>query len=220
MSWRSFFHRAHRDAELAKDIQFYLDAETDENVARGMPADIARDHARRKFGNATLIREEIYRMNRPQFFEALCQDGLYALRMMRRKPMFTAMVTATLALGIGANTAIFSVVNTVLLKPARFADPERTVWLATTTPNGPDYGGSDPKFNLWREQTSVLEDVTGQAYAMLNLTGVNSPERVQSARVTSAYFRLLGLPISRGRGFTPEEDRPNGRHVVVLSDGF
>jgi putative ABC transport system permease protein len=85
-------------------------------------------------------------------------------------------------------------------------------------PTGPDYFSSDPKFNLWRQQTNVFEDVTGQAYAKLNLTGVDSPEQVQAASVTSAYFRLLGLPIVHGRGFTPDEDQPNGRQVVVLNE--
>jgi putative ABC transport system permease protein len=87
-------------------------------------------------------------------------------------------------------------------------------------PTGPDYGGSDPKFTLWKEQTSVLQDVTGQAYARVNLTGVDSPAQIQIARVTSAYFHLVGLPVSWGRSLTAEEDRPRGSHVVVLSDGF
>jgi putative ABC transport system permease protein len=152
--------------------------------------------------------------------ESLLNDRRQGLRILWRSPGFTIAAVTTLALGIGANTAVFSVVNTVLLKPARFADPERTVWLSTTMPTGPAYGGSDTKFNLWKQQTSVLEDVTGQAYARVNLTGVDFPEEIEAARVTSAYFRLLGLPISRGRGFTAEEDRPNGRRVVVLSDGF
>jgi putative ABC transport system permease protein len=152
--------------------------------------------------------------------ESLLNDLRQELRILWRSPGFTIAAVTTLALGIGANTAVFSVVNTVLLKPARFADPERTVWLSTTMPTGPDYGGSDPKFNIWRQQTNVLEDVTGQAYAKVNLTGVDSPEQVQAARVTSAYFRLAGLPLAKGRSFIAEEDRPAGRHVVVLSDGF
>ena len=123
MSWPRFFHRARRDAELTKDIQFYLDAETDDNIARGMPADIARERARRKFGNPTHIREEVYRMNGARFLETLWQDGLYALRMMRRKPIFTAMVAATLALGIGANAAVFSILQAVVLQPLPYKNP-------------------------------------------------------------------------------------------------
>jgi putative ABC transport system permease protein len=152
--------------------------------------------------------------------ESLLNDLRQTLRVLLRNPGFAIAAVATMALGIGANTAVFSVVNSVLLKPARFADPEETVWLATTMPTGPDYGSSDPKFNIWRQQTNVLEDVTGQAYAKVNLTGVDSPEQVEAARVTSAYFRLQGLPIVKGRGFYAEEDRPSGRRVVVLSDGF
>jgi len=152
--------------------------------------------------------------------ESFFNDLKHSFRIFLRSPAFTITTISALGLGIGANTAVFSVVNGVLLKPPRFADPERTVWLATTMPTGPDYGASDPKFTLWRQQISVLQDVTGQAYAKVNLTGVDFPEQILIARVTSAYFRLLGLPISRGRGFTTEEDRPNGRHVVVLSDGF
>ncbi len=152
--------------------------------------------------------------------ESLLNDLRQGLRVLRHSPGFTIAAVATLALGIGANTGVFSVVNAVLLRPVRFADPERTVWLATTMPTGRDYGGSDPKFNILRQQTNVIEDVTGQAYAKLNLTGGDSPEQVQAAQVTSAYFRLLGLPIAQGRGFTADEDHPNGRRVVVLSDGF
>lgn len=91
--------------------------------------------------------------------ESVVNDLKHAFRGLFRYPSFTVTAISALTLGIGASTAVFSVVNTVLLKPARFANPERTVWLAATTPNGPDYNCSDPKFNLLRQQTSVLEDV-------------------------------------------------------------
>jgi putative ABC transport system permease protein len=110
--------------------------------------------------------------------ESFLNDLKHSFRTFLRSPAFAITTLTALALGIGANTGVFSVVNTVLLKPPRFADPERTMLLATTMPTGPDYFSSDPKFNIWRQQTSVLEDVTGQAYAKVNLTGVDSPEQV------------------------------------------
>src|SRR5437870_1251060 len=109
MSWRHFFRRAQRDAESARDIQFYLDTETEDNMARGMPPDEARAAARRKFGNPALIREEIYRMNSIAFLETTCADLLYSLRAMRKNPAFASTAVLTLALGIGGNTAMFTV---------------------------------------------------------------------------------------------------------------
>src|SRR5206468_3959742 len=106
-----------RDAESARDIQFYLDTETEDNIARGMPAEEARAAARRKFGNATLIREEVHRMSGLGFLETIFQDLRYSLRTMRKALAFTITAVLTLALGIGGNTAMFTVIRGVLLKP-------------------------------------------------------------------------------------------------------
>lgn len=148
-------------------------------------------------------------------------DLKYAFHVLARNPGFTIAAVAALALGIGANTAIFSVINTVLLKPLTYPDPDRIVQLMNTSPNGTYVWASIPDFSSWREQTSVLEDVAAfdQGGAAMNITGVY-PEQVRAAHVTSNYFRLFGAGFVHGRGFTSDEDRPHTGRKVVLSYGF
>src|SRR5580700_5423959 len=127
MGWRRFLRRSEWDRERVEEIESYLQMETDENIARGQPRREAREAARKKLGNRTLIREEIYRMNTVTFFETLGRDVRYGLRALRHNPMFTAVALVTLAIGIGANTAVFSVVNGVLLKPLAYPNSEDLV---------------------------------------------------------------------------------------------
>src|ERR1700728_3585923 len=148
-------------------------------------------------------------------------DLRYSFRMLIANPAFTITAIAALALGIGANTAIFTVVITVLLKPLAYPDPDRIVQLMNITPDG-DWSGSSPtKFNNSRAQTSVLQDVTAYDFGGpgFNLTGA-VPEQVHGIHVSESYFRLFGAPVILGRSFTPQEDSPNGGHAVVISYGF
>ena len=148
------------------------------------------------------------------------RDLRHSLRMFRQSPGFTLAAVAALTLGIGANTAIFSVVNSVLLKPLPFPDPERLVVFLNVSPNGSGSAGSVPKFNVWREQTPAFQDAAAYNFGVMNLTGGESPEQLPSARVTADFFRLFGAQMAAGRTFTADEDRPNGGKVVVLSYGF
>jgi len=152
--------------------------------------------------------------------ETLVKDLKHSLRIFRQSPGFTAAAVAALTLGIGTNTAIFSVVNSVLLKPAPFPDPDRIVFFMNTSPNGSGPGASPTKFQHWREQTSVVEQVSAFRTGVVNLTGAGFPEQLKSAQVSTDYFQLFGAVPFRGRTFSPEEDRPQGDHVVVLSHGF
>lgn len=149
-------------------------------------------------------------------------DLKHAFHMLRQSPGFTATAITALALGIGANTAIFSVVNTVLLKPLAFPEPDRIVTLLTTTPQGSFPGASVPKYNTWRRQTQVLEDVS--AYDTggpgLNLGGGDHPEQLKGIHVSYEFFHLFGARAAIGRTFTAAEDRPRGGNVIVLSDGL
>ena len=151
------------------------------------------------------------------------QDLRYALRTLRKNPGFTIAAVATLALGIGANAAIFSVVDAVLLKPLTYPDPDRIVQFLLTSPRFSPAGyASIPTFRLWSEQTDIFQDVAGYDFggSRLNVTGGDQPEQIGGIHVTANYFRLFGVPVELGRAFAPEEDIPNGPHVVVIGDGL
>ena len=150
------------------------------------------------------------------------QDVRYALRQLRKAPGFTLVAVLTLAVGIGANTAIFSVVNAVLLKPLTYPDPDRIVQFLLTSPQGSGPVASATTFNIWREQSNVFENVSAYDFQGpgLNLTGGTYPEQVKGIHVTADYFRLFGAQTAMGRTFSDNEDRPHGAHVVVLSYGL
>ena len=152
--------------------------------------------------------------------ETLVQDLKHSLRIFRQSPGFTLAAVAALTLGIGTNTAIFSVVNSVLLKPAPFPDPDRMVFFMNTSPEGSGPGASPTKLQHWREQTSVVQDVSAFRNGVVNLTGGEFPEQLKSAKVSAHYFRLFGATPFRGRTFSPDEDLPHGEKVVILSHAF
>jgi putative ABC transport system permease protein len=152
--------------------------------------------------------------------ETLFKDLKHSLRMFRQNPGFTATALAALVIGIGLNTAIFSIINTVLLKPPPFAEPERIVMFMNTSPEGEGSGGSPAKFNHWRAQTSVIQDVAAFRTGIVNWTNGDVPEQLRSGQVSAAFFRLFGASILEGRSFSREEDLPNGPHVALISEGL
>ena len=151
--------------------------------------------------------------------DTLFQDVRHAFRAMRRSPAFSVAAIAALALGIGANTAIFSVVNTVLLRPLPYPDPARLVFFNNTSSQGSFVGASPTKFNVWRQPSDVFQDASAYRFSAMNLTD-GEPEQIQTAHVSADFFRLFGAPIVLGRTFTAQEDAPGGGRVAVLSDGF
>ncbi|MGH9590544.1 MAG: ABC transporter permease [Terracidiphilus sp.] len=148
-------------------------------------------------------------------------DLKYSLRMLISNPAFTVTAIAALAMGIGANTAIFTVVDTVLLKPLTYPDAGRIVRFMNTSPQGSGTSASPVNFNVWRAQMSVFQDVAAYDFGGpgFNLTGA-IPEQAHGIHVSEAYFRLFGAPVLLGRTFTPQEDSPDGGNVVVISYGF
>ncbi|HKE82441.1 MAG TPA: ABC transporter permease [Vicinamibacterales bacterium] len=152
--------------------------------------------------------------------EHLLQDLRHALRMFWQHRVFTGAAIAALALGIGANTAIFSVVSAVLLKPLPYPDPQNVVTFMNTSPQGSGPGASPAKFQHWREQTTVVQEVTAYRANVMNYTSGSVPEQLRAGQVSASYFRLFGATPVLGRTFSPEEDRPGGERVAVLSYGL
>jgi len=222
---RRFFRRGRLDAERAREMQAHLDHYVDDLIAAGHPRDRAIREARRRFGNPAAIREEIYEMNSLPVFETLLRDLRYAFRMLRKTPGFTAVALITLGLGIGANTAVFSVVNALLLEPLPYPQPERLALISydARSPRGENHStGSDGQmFMTVRDNAKTVDAAAVGGTTGVNLLAAeNQAAYVQQQRVSAGYFRVLGVAPLVGREFTPEEDRAGGDAAVILSHGL
>lgn len=222
MGWMRYFRRARWDEERERELHAYLEIETEENIARGMTAEEARYAARRKLGNPTQIREEIYRMNSLTFIESLWQDVRCGLRMLRKNAGFAVVAILTLALGIGANTAIFSVIHAVLLNPLPYDSPERIVLVLESNPTRGfgQFAVSPPNYVDWKKNSTVFEQMASVSRGDFNYTGGAEPERLSGARVAASFFSVLGAKPAIGRTFLPEDDVVGKASVVVLSYGL
>jgi predicted permease len=193
-----------------------------------MSPEEARYAAHRKLGNTTLIREEIYRMNSLGWLETLWQDLRYGLRQLRRSPGFTAVAVMTLALGIGANTALFSVLEALLLKPLPFPHPEELVGVWQTAPgiNIKDVYASPSTYFIYREQSRTFQDIGlydmgfQRSGISVNVTGLGEPEHVPALGVTDGVLPILGVTPLFGRCFTRADDSPGSAETVILTYGY
>jgi predicted permease len=152
--------------------------------------------------------------------ERFLGDLKHAVRLLFKTPAFTLTAIVALALGIGANTAVFSVVNTVLLRPVPFADPERLVIFLNASAQGFGANASPAKYNFYRAQTAAFQDIAAFRAGNANLTGVSDPEQLPIGEVSASFFAMVGAPVARGRTFTEEEDRPNATPVAVITYRF
>jgi putative ABC transport system permease protein len=228
MSWTRFFRRRRWDEERSRELEAYLEAETSDNIARGMPPETARGEAHRKLGNRTQIREEIYRMNTAVFFDGLWQDLRYAARSLRRSPGFAAVAIASLALGVGANTAIFQLLNTIRLRTLPVHHPEELGQIRITDPKNmrgsinSDYG---PLTNaIWervRDTQQGFSGVFAWSGGGFNLAAGGQAHYARGLWVSGAFFETLGVRPILGRVFNSREDRPGcGSSGVVIGYGF
>jgi predicted permease len=221
--WRMggmFFHRR-REQELAEEIGSHLEMQIEENLRRGMSREEARLAALRQFGGVEQMKE-VYRDRRGlPVVETTFQDLRYGLRMLGKNPGFTLIAVLTLALGIGANTAIFSIVNAVLLRPFPYQAPERLVSVQErySAPRGITV--SYPNFVDWRAQNTAFTSIAAvRGNESFNFTGMSEPERLQGRLVSAEFFSTLGIKPLLGRDFLAEDDRSGATPAVILSYGF
>jgi putative ABC transport system permease protein len=222
MGWSRFFRRERWDEERARELGAYLEIETDENLARGMTPDEAQQAARRKLGNSTLIREEIYRMNSIPFFETVWQDVRYAMRTLAKSPAFAFVVIASLALGIGANTAIFSLINAALLKMLPVSNPEQLVEFKNVNPDFGEYNGfAYPAFKQFRDRNRVFSGILAFFNLYFNVTVELSGqgEVARGQAVSGDYFSTLGVNAIIGR-IIELGDEKSANPVAVITYSY
>jgi putative ABC transport system permease protein len=202
---------------LDQDIREHVEVETRDNIARGMSPEEARRAAMVKFGNANRVQEDTREVWSFVWLEQLVQDIRYGLRMIWKSPGFTAVVVLTLALGIGANTAIFSVVYAVLLRPLPYQDASRVILLNETTPKVGTVSVSYPNFIDWRNQNHTFSQMAAVHQVSFSLTGVSRPERISGVAVSPAFLSILGVRPFLGRDFDASEERAGTAAVLLLS---
>jgi predicted permease len=217
---KALFRRRQLDRDLDDELAFHVamrEQKLSESVAQ---PDDAHYAVRRRFGNATSLKESTREMWTFTWLETLWQDVRYGARVLRKSPGFTATAVLTLALGIGANTAIFTVVNSVLLRPLPYKDPSHLYWVSDYLPrfHAAMVGSSD--YLAWRERNAVFDDMAAYNYFSTNLTTDGEPERLSAVGVTASFFSMLGVEPAIGRAFVDAENRAGVTPVVILSYRF
>ena len=216
------FNKDKRDLELAQEIESHIQFHTDDNVNCGMDLGEARREALIRLGGVEQTKE-IYRDRRSlPAVETLVQDLRFGSRMLRKNLGFTVVAVLTLALTIGANTAIFSVIDAVLLRPLPYKNSDQLVSVATDNMQRGVTGMpvSFTKMTRVKEQTRTLQSVGAYFPVNASFTARGAPEQISAARTTGSFFDVLGVVPAEGRGFLPEEDREGGADVAIISDGF
>ena len=216
-----FVHGDRRDREFALELDAHLQMHIDDNLRSGMTIEQARRHALLKLGGVEHTKEQVRDRRGVPWLDTALKDGRFALRLMARSPGFTAVVLVTLAIGIGANTVMFSVVNTLLLRPLPYGEPARLLFIQTVAAKDRSPGmTAPPDFYTYRAQNRALDHLDAFYTRPFNLTGTQEPERVPTLIVSPGFFSALGTPPLLGRGFASDEERWGSHRVAVLSDGL
>ena len=213
-------HRHRRERELDEELASHVQLHVDDYVRAGLPPDEARRRARLKLGNLDVVKERYREQRGLRWLDRGWHDVTYGARVLWRSPGFTIVATITLALGIGANAAVFSMVNAVLLQPLPFPDSDRlvTVW-ATSEARGEHDVASYPDVMDWRAGSRTIEGLSAYVVRSMVLSSGRSAHLIEGARVTRGFFDVLGVRPVLGRTLRPEEFEPGAPRVVVLGDG-
>jgi putative ABC transport system permease protein len=217
--WRNLFHKARGEQELTEEIDAYLEMLIEHKIKEGLDPAEARRAALIELGGKEQVKEKVREARMGHHMETLWQDLSYAMRMLLKQPVITLIAIFTLALGIGANTAIFSVVNAVLLNAVPYYEPQRLVWITEGYNNDFHGVGAASYLNL-QAQSQAFEHLVAFNGGRLDLTGRGEPEGLESFSVTASMFPALGVAPQLGRAFTPEEDRPEAQRVALLGHEF
>jgi putative ABC transport system permease protein len=219
---RALFRRDAMEAEMDEELRSHFENQVEKLVASGLPREEATRRARLGFGGYEQLKEECRDARGVSFVETLIQDLRYALRMLRNSPGFTAVAILTLALGVGANTAIFSVIDSVLLRPLPYQDPDGIVmvWENDSQHPNPHNTVSPPDFLDWQSRNSVFAEMSALFDQRVILTGNGVPQEVVVQDVSANFFSVLGVHPILGPGFTAENGKPGHDDVIVLSYGF
>jgi putative ABC transport system permease protein len=214
---RAGLRRRNVEREMDRELRFHLEMETAENMRRGMSEEESRRAALLSFGGLERTKEDYRDAARFRRLEEFWQDLRYGARMLRKNPGFTFVAGLALAVGIGANSAIFSVVNAVLLKPLPYYDPQRLAWVSEAWPSRNAEFVLSPDYIEWHAQSRAFEHLVAFGGGAVNLIGRGEPERLACVYSTANLFPALGVAPVVGRAFTPEEDRPGAAAVALLS---
>ena len=216
--WQRWSRRGKWERELSEELRDHFEKQVAANVAAGIPADEARRQATLKFGAVEGVKEDCREQRSGFWLETLFADLRYALRMFRKNPGFAAIAILTLALGIGANTAIFSVVEGVILAPLPYFQPDRLVMVWENNPRFPRVFVSYPNFLDWQHSARSFRQMAAFMEQGVDLTGPGAPEHLDGKEISSGFFGTLGAKLTLGREFSPEEDRRGGTPVVIISN--
>jgi putative ABC transport system permease protein len=220
---KALFQRDEVAAAVDEELHFHIERQAAAGIDAGLEPGEARTRALRAFGGLQQRREECQELRRLNIWDSLLQDLRYAVRTARRSRGFAIGAVAVLALGIGANTAVFSVVNAVLLEPLPYPEPDRIVQIVSESPmTGYSTLASIPRFVLWRDETNVFQQMAAwhTGGPGINLTAGDWPEHLKAVNASAEYFELFGARLLAGRTFSAGEDRPGGPRVVILSNGL